>query len=64
MNLEKYTFGVSSGKFLGFIVRHRGIKIDPSKIDVILKMLEPRNTYKLKGLQESWLIYKDSFITY
>ncbi|KAL0454263.1 UNVERIFIED_CONTAM: Transposon Tf2-12 polyprotein [Sesamum latifolium] len=28
MNLLKCAFGVTSGKFLGFIVRHRGIKIE------------------------------------
>jgi hypothetical protein len=28
MNPLKCVFGVSSGKFLGFIVRHRGIEID------------------------------------
>ncbi|KAI0520109.1 hypothetical protein KFK09_007577 [Dendrobium nobile] len=32
MNPLKCAFGVSSGKFLGFIVRHRGIEIDPDKI--------------------------------
>ena len=27
-----------SRKFLGFVVRHRGIKIDPAKIEVIRDM--------------------------
>ena len=51
MNPLKCAFGVSSGKFLGFIVRHRGIEIDQSKIDAIMKMPEPRNLHELKSLQ-------------
>ncbi|KAG9458896.1 hypothetical protein H6P81_003404 [Aristolochia fimbriata] len=43
MNPLKCTFGVTSGKFLGFIVHHRGIEIDLSKIDAIQKMPEPKN---------------------
>ena len=31
MNPFKCTFGVSSGKFLGFLVHNRGINIDPAK---------------------------------
>ncbi|KAA0063776.1 uncharacterized protein E5676_scaffold178G00350 [Cucumis melo var. makuwa] len=37
MNPLKCAFSVTSGKFLGFIVRYRGIKVDHSKIDVIQK---------------------------
>jgi len=35
LNLEKCTFGVSSGKFLGFMVSQRGIKVNPDKIKAI-----------------------------
>ncbi|KAG9449974.1 hypothetical protein H6P81_009939 [Aristolochia fimbriata] len=49
MNPLKCAFGITSGKFLGFIVHHRGIKIDQSKIDVIQKMSEPRNVSELKS---------------
>ncbi|KAA0032812.1 uncharacterized protein E5676_scaffold575G00370 [Cucumis melo var. makuwa] len=41
MNPLKCAFGVSSGKFLSFIVRHQGIEIDQSKIDAIQKMPRP-----------------------
>ncbi|KAH0720316.1 hypothetical protein KY284_005346 [Solanum tuberosum] len=43
MNPLKCAFGVTSGKFIGFIVHHRGIEVDPAKIDAIQKMLEPKN---------------------
>ena len=51
MNPLKYAFGVTSRKFLGFVVRHHGIKIDQSKIEAIEKMLEPQNMYELKSSQ-------------
>lgn len=35
MNLLKCAFGITSEKFLGFIVHHRRIEIDQSKIDAI-----------------------------
>jgi len=62
MNPLKCAFGVSSGKFLGFIVRHRGIEIDQSKIEAILKMPEPRNIHELKSLQGK-LAYIRRFIS-
>jgi hypothetical protein len=62
MNPLKCAFGVSSGKFLGFIVRHRGIEIDQSKIEAILKMSEPRNIHELKSLQGK-LAYIRRFIS-
>ncbi|KAL0291163.1 UNVERIFIED_CONTAM: Polyprotein P3 [Sesamum calycinum] len=43
MNPSKCAFGVTSEKFLRFIVRQRGIEIDQAKIDVILRMPESRN---------------------
>ena len=41
LNLSKCTFGVRSGKHLGFIVSQRGIEVDPDKVRVILKMPHP-----------------------
>ncbi|KAK4397711.1 hypothetical protein Sango_1246600 [Sesamum angolense] len=49
MNLSKCAFGVTSRKFLGFIVRQRGIEIEQAKIDAILRMPEPQNIYELKS---------------
>lgn len=51
MNPLKCAFGVTSGKFLWFIVRHRGIEIDLEKIKAIFKMPPPRNLRQLRGLQ-------------
>ena len=38
LNPSKYAFGVSTGKFLGFIVNNRGIEANPDKIKVVLDM--------------------------
>ena len=51
MNPLKCAFGVTSGNFLDFIVKHRGIEVDQSKIKAIQNMLEPRNLHELKSLQ-------------
>ncbi|KAA0062772.1 uncharacterized protein E5676_scaffold87G00330 [Cucumis melo var. makuwa] len=51
MNPLKCAFGVTSEKFLGFIVRHRGIEIDQSKIDTIQKMPRPKSLHDLRNLQ-------------
>ena len=38
LNPSKCAFGVSSGKFLGFIVSKRGIEANPEKVRAILEM--------------------------
>jgi hypothetical protein len=38
MNPLKYAFGVSAGKFLGFIIHEHGAEIDPTKIESINKV--------------------------
>jgi hypothetical protein len=50
MNPLKCTFAVKSGVFLGFIVHHRGIEIEPKKIKEILKMPRPQDVSELKSL--------------
>ena len=42
LNPAKWTFGVKSGKLLGFIVNQKGIEVDPEKVKAILEMPEPR----------------------
>ncbi|XP_062094067.1 uncharacterized protein LOC133800111 [Humulus lupulus] len=51
MNPLKCAFRVASGKFIGFIVRHRGIETDPAKIKAILEIPPSRNLHQLHGLQ-------------
>jgi hypothetical protein len=41
MNPLKCTFGVTSGKFLGFVVHEHGIQIGPKKIESISNIGEP-----------------------
>ena len=43
LNPSKCAFGVSSRKFLGFMVSRRGIEANPDKIQAILNMEPPRN---------------------
>jgi len=43
LNLEKCTFGVGGGKFLGFMIRHQGIEANPDKCTNILVIHNPTN---------------------
>jgi len=49
LNPAKCTFGVRSGKLLGFIVSQRGIEVDPDKVCAILKMPHPRTEKEVRG---------------
>ena len=50
LNPAKCTFGVSAGKFLGFIVNSRGIEANLDKIKVVLDMLPPSNIKDIQRL--------------
>jgi hypothetical protein len=50
LNPMNCAFGVSSGKFLGFMVSSRGIKANPEKIRAVLEMQAPRTTKQLQQL--------------
>ena len=50
LNPTKWAFGVSAGKFLGFIVNSRGIEANPNKIKVVLDMQPPLNTKEIQRL--------------
>ncbi|RDX92463.1 hypothetical protein CR513_25399, partial [Mucuna pruriens] len=42
LNPAKCTFGVKTGKLLGFVVNERGIEMDPDKVKAIREMLVPK----------------------
>ena len=50
LNPAKCAFGVSAGKFLGFIVNSRGIEANPDKIKAVLDMLPPSNIKDIQRL--------------
>jgi hypothetical protein len=41
LNPEKCVFGVRQGKILGYLVSHRGIEANPTKIQAIINMEPP-----------------------
>ncbi|RDX65114.1 Retrovirus-related Pol polyprotein from transposon 17.6, partial [Mucuna pruriens] len=49
LNLTKCTFGVKTGKLLGFIVNERGKEVDPDKVKAIRNMPPPRTETKVRG---------------
>ena len=50
LNPAKCAFGVSAGKFLGFIVNNRGIEANTDKIKVVLDMPPPLNIKEVQRL--------------
>ena len=49
LNPNKCTFGVRSGKLLGFVVSGKGIEVDPAKVKPIQEMLAPRTEKEVRG---------------
>jgi hypothetical protein len=62
LNPEKCVFGVSAGKLLGFLVSHRGIKVNPDKIRAIEAMRPPAHLKDVQRLTGS-LAALSRFIT-
>ena len=50
LNPGKCTFGVTVGKFLGFMVSQRGIEANLDKIGAIMEMTPPRNMKEVQSL--------------
>ena len=48
LNASKCSFGVGSGKFLGYMVTHRGIEINPDQIKVINDLKPLRNSKEVQ----------------
>ena len=50
LNPAKCAFGVSAGKFLGFIVNYTGIEANPYKIKAVLDMPSPSGIKEVQRL--------------
>ena len=50
LNPDKCVFGVTAGKFLGFMVSQRGIEVNPEKIRAIIELEPPRTTKEVQSL--------------
>ena len=47
LNASKCSFGMGSGKFLGYMVTHRGIEVNPDQIKAI-NDLKPQNAKEVQ----------------
>ena len=50
LNASKCSFGMGSGKFLGYMVTHRGIEVNPDQIKAINDLKPPRNSKDVQKL--------------
>ena len=50
LNPSKCVFGVTAGKFLGFMVSQRGIEVNPEKVRAILELEPPRTVKAVQSL--------------
>ena len=50
LNASKCSFGVGSGKFLGYMVTHRGIEVNPDQIKAINSLQPSQNPKEVQKL--------------
>ena len=50
LNPSKCVFGVTTGKFLGFMVSQRGIEVNPKKVQAIMELEPPRTVKEVQSL--------------
>jgi hypothetical protein len=50
LNPKKCVFGVRQGKILGYLVSHRGIEANPTKIQAIINMTPPQSAREVQRL--------------
>ena len=50
LNASKCSFGMGLGKFLGYMVMHRGIEVNPDQIKAIDDLKPPRNAKEVQKL--------------
>ena len=52
LNASKCSFSVGLGKFLGYMVTHQGIEVNPDQIKAINSLQPPRNPKEVQKLTE------------
>ena len=50
LNASKCSFGVSLGKFMGYMIMHRGIEVNPEQIKAINSLHPPQNPKEMQKL--------------
>ncbi|XP_056688345.1 uncharacterized protein [Spinacia oleracea] len=50
LNPKKCIFGVTSGKFLGFLIDERGIEANPDKVQAVITMTSPKTVKDVQRL--------------
>ena len=65
LNASKCSFGVGSGNFLGYMVTHQGIEVNPDQVKAINSLQPPRNpkeVQKLTGMMTTlnWFISRST----
>ena len=50
LNTSKCSFGVGSGKFIGYMVTHHGIKVNPDQVKAINNLQSPQNPKEVQKL--------------
>ena len=50
LNASKCSFGIGSGKFLGYKITHRGIEVDPNQIRAINNLQPPQDPKEVQKL--------------
>ena len=59
LNPNKCVFAVTSGRLLGFIVSREGIRVDPFKVEAILRLPPPSSIRQLKVFKGSLIFFGD-----
>ena len=63
LNVDKCAFGVGAGKFLGYIISHRGIEVNPDQIKAVECLKPSSNPKEVQVLADmlaalNWFISK------
>ena len=62
LNIEKCVFGVGAGKFLGYIITHQGIEVNPNQISSI-EWLRPSSNSKEVQVLTKILVALNRFVS-